>query len=457
MTGNRLQVSLGAALLLVWIALFGQSGQAVAAWKAGAARARITPLEPMWMAGYASRDRPAEGKSTDLWAKALALEDEEGHRAILLTLDLVGIDRTLSVTVCERITKRFGLQRSSIAICTSHTHSGPVVGKNLAPMHYALVSDTARQSIEQYADQLLVTLVDLVGEALEDLAPCTLQHGVGEATFAINRRNNPQPEVPARRTAGTLLGPVDHDVPVLAIRSDDKFKAVVFGYACHATVLSWMQWSGDYPGYAQIDLEQRLPDCQAMFWAGCGADQNPVPRRTNELAKHYGRRLADAVESVLLTSKMAVVEPSIETTFSTIDLELGQLPTPAELRQVEKSGNRFEQSRARLLLSQIAAGKPLSQTYPYPVEVWKLGADLRWVMLGGEVVVDYALRLKSELSGHLWVAGYSNDVMAYIPSRRILREGGYEGASSMVYYGLPTLWAPTIENAIVKEVKRQAE
>lgn len=457
MTGNRLQVSLGTALLLVWIALVGQSGQAVAAWKAGAARARITPVEPMWMAGYASRDRPAEGTSTDLWAKALALEDEEGHRAILLTLDLVGIDRTLSAAVCEGITKRFGLQRSSIAICTSHTHSGPVVGKNLAPMHYELVSITARQSIEQYADQLLVTLIDLVGQALEDLEPCTLQHGVGEATFAINRRNNPQPEVPARRTAGTLVGPVDHDVPVLAIRSDGKFKVVVFGYACHATVLSWMQWSGDYPGYAQIELEQRLPDCQAMFWAGCGADQNPVPRRTNELAKHYGRRLADAVESVLLTSKMAIVEPSLETTFSTIDLELGQLPTPAELKQVEKSGNRFEQSRARLLLSQIAAGKPLSQTYPYPIEVWKLGADLRWVMLGGEVVVDYALRLKSELSGHLWVAGYSNDVMAYIPSRRVLREGGYEGASSMVYYGLPSLWAPTIENDIVKEVKRQAE
>lgn len=457
MIGNHLQASLGAVLLLVWIALVGQSGQAVAAWKAGAARAQITPVEPMWMAGYASRDRPAEGKSTDLWAKALALEDEEGHRAILLTLDLVGISRTLSVAVCERITKRFGLQRSSIAICTSHTHSGPVVGKNLAPMHYELVSANARQSIEQYADRLLVTMINLVGEALEDLEPCTLQHGVGEATFAINRRNNPQPEVPARRAAGTLVGPVDHDVPVLAIRSDDKFKAVVFGYACHATVLSWMQWSGDYPGHAQIELEQRLPDCQAMFWAGCGADQNPVPRRTNELAKHYGRRLADAVESVLLTSKMAVVEPSLDTTFSTIDLELGQLPTPDELRQVEKSGNRFEQSRARLLLSQIAAGKPLLQTYPYPIEVWKLGADLRWVMLGGEVVVDYALRLKSELEGHVWVAGYSNDVMAYIPSRRVLREGGYEGASSMVYYGLPTLWAPTIENAIVEEVKRQLE
>ena len=79
------------------------------------------------------------------------------------------------------------------------------------------------------------------------------------------------------------------------------------------------------------------------------------------------------------------------------------------------------------------------------------------MILGGEVVVDYALRLKHEIDGPVWIASYSNDVMAYIPSRRVLGEGGYEGATSMIYYGLPTSWSPTIENAIVGEVLRQAE
>ncbi len=104
------------------------------------------------------------------------------------------------------------------------------------------------------------------------------------------------------------------------------------------------------------------------------------------------------------------------------------------------------------------AGKPLAASYPYPIEVWKLGPDLSWVFLGGEVVVDYSLRLKQELgAGRTWLAGYSNDVMAYIPSRRVLGEGGYEGASSMIFYGLPTTWAPELEERIVKEVHRQAD
>jgi hypothetical protein len=192
-----------------------------------------------------------------------------------------------------------------------------------------------------------------------------------------------------------------------------------------------------------------------MFWAGCGGDQNAVPRRNNELAKHYGRRLAGAVDAVLMTTKLGEIAASLNTSYAEIDLAFDTLPTTESLQQAAKEGNRYQQSRARLLLGQIESGKPLEETYPYPVGVWKLGEDVRWVFLGGEVVVDYSLRLKSDLAGIVWVAGYANDVMAYIPSRRVLREGGYEGASAMVYYGLPTVWAPTIENAIVNEVVRQ--
>ena len=87
------------------------------------------------------------------------------------------------------------------------------------------------------------------------------------------------------------------------------------------------------------------------------------------------------------------------------------------------------------------------------IAVWKLGSDIEFVHLGGEVVVDYALRLKSELNGaQTWVAGYANDVMAYIPSRRVLAEGGYEGGGSNVYYGLPGLWHPESEAKIINVV-----
>ena len=57
----------------------------------------------------------------------------------------------------------------------------------------------------------------------------------------------------------------------------------------------------------------------------------------------------------------------------------------------------------------------------------------------------------------MWVAGYANDTMAYIPSLRVLKEGGYEGESAMLYYGRPSPWADTIEEQIVTTVQAQVQ
>ena len=426
-------------------------------WLAGAAKVNITPVQPMLMAGYASRDQPATGTLAPLWAKALVLQDSDGNRSLLLTLDLVGIGRSFSKSITRKMNKKFDFARRDIAICTSHTHTGPIVGLNLASMHYRLGSNSQKRRIMEYREILQNQLLEIAQRAIHDLQPCQLSQGMGQASFAVNRRNNPEAEVPSRRSQNALVGPWDHDVPVLSVRdSNGELKAVVFGYACHSTVLGIDQWSGDYPGFAQAELESIYPNCQAMFWAGCGGDQNPLPRRTIELAKHYGKRLAMAVQSVLLTIKMEEIAPKLRTDYSEIDIELSELPTEIQLEETAKSGNRFEQSRAKMLLEQIKASVPLESTYPYPVAVWNLGGTVTWVFMGGETVVDYSLRLKRELDGRVWVASYSNDVMAYVPSRRVLREGGYEGARSMIYYGLPTTWAPSIEETIVTEVTRQA-
>ncbi|QDT09677.1 neutral/alkaline non-lysosomal ceramidase N-terminal domain-containing protein [Planctomycetes bacterium K23_9] len=429
------------------------------AWKAGAAKVAITPEQPMWMAGYAARTRPADGKLTELWAKSLVLEDQQGNRGVVVTLDLVGIDRTLSQAICDSLKEQYSLPREQIVICTSHTHSGPVVGQNLAPLHYRLLAEPQQRAVDAWVSTFQKQVVALVGEAIGRLAPSELRWGSGTATFAVNRRDNSAASVPQLRTEGKLQGFSDHDVPVLAVRdADENLIAVLFGYACHATTLSGFQWSGDYPGYAQIELEKEHPGCVALFFAGCGADQNPLPRKTVQLAKHYGQRLATAVDSVLMTSQMHPVQGTLRTTYAEIDLPFDTLPTREEIELNSKSANRYEVARATMLREQIEGGVPLSQTYPYPISAWSIGDDLKWVALGGEVVVDYAIRLKSELAGTgTWVAGYANDVMAYIPSRRVLREGGYEGGGAMVYYGLPAAWAPALERDIVQEVHRQID
>ena len=449
-----------AFILLVHFTGGDSSGQEARSlpWKAGVARVNITPAAPMWMAGYGARTKPAAGKLADLWAKVLILKDEDGDRAVLITLDLVGIDRELSGAICKPIIERFGFRREQISICCSHTHTGPALWKNLSPLHYLVVDPEQQRLIREYTDRLPPKIVDAVAEALRTAAPARLSWGSAEADFAVNRRENrPESDVPALRRKSALKGPVNHDVPVLAIHGgDEKLAAVVFGYACHSTVLSSYRWSGDYPGFAQAEIEMSHPGCLALFWAGCGADQNPIPRRSEALARHYGKRLAAAVDKVLLTTELSPLPGKLSTSFREVELPLEDLPAKEELEATAGAGNRYEVARARMLLDQVEAGQPLAGSYPFPIASWRLGNEIQWVFLGGETVIDYANRLKSEHRGdRTWVASYANDVMAYIPSERVLREGGYEGRDAMVYYGLPANWKTGLEEQIVDEIGRQ--
>lgn len=441
---------------LLVLAMLQCASAADGGWKAGVAKVVITPDKPMWMSGYSSRDKPAEGKIHDLWAKALVLEDANGRRCVLVTMDLVGIPRDVSVAVCGAIKKKHDLPREAVMLSTSHTHSGPVVGPNLRAMYF--FGEEQAKLVDEYTQALQDKLVGVVGQALEQLGPVRVEWGSGHATFAVNRRNNKEADVPKLRELGQLKGPVDHDVPVLAVRDPEgHLKAVAFGYACHATVLPFYQWCGDYPGFAQITLEKAHPNAVALFWAGCGGDQNPLPRRSVALAAEHGKRLADAVEAVL-AGPMTPLQGELAAVYSEIPLAFGDLPSREQLVRDTTAKDKFFAERARLLLRRIDKEGSLSGTYPYPVQTWRLGNDLTWVALGGEVVVDYSRRLKSELGrGTTWVAGYANDVMAYIPSLRVLKEGGYEGATAMVYYGQPTVWSPRVEESIVAAVRGQVE
>jgi neutral ceramidase len=424
------------------------------AWKAGAARVVITPKQPMWLSGYASRTHPAEGKLQDLYAKALALDDGTGHVAVLVTLDLVGMSREISLSVRHEITRRWHIPAENIRLAVSHTHSGPAVEGNLTTM-YALDAEQTRR-VHAYRQQLEASILAAVSSALDQRQPVVLSWGMGQANFAVNRRNNKEPDVPRLRQEGALRGPTDPDVPVLAVyKLNRQLLAVAFGYACHATVLDGYLWSGDYPGAAQAALEAAHPGATALFWAGCGADQNPLPRRKTAYVEQYGKALAASVEAVLATS-LPELAPDFAAVGGDIDLPFAPLPGREQIEKDVHSSNRFTAARAKMLLEQIRRDGALHTSYPYPITSWRLGKTLTWIGLGGEVVVDFALRLKKELRpGPVWVTAYCNDVMAYIPSRRVLDEGGYEGGGAMVYYGLPAFWSPKVEDLIVEGVHNQ--
>ena len=372
-------------------------------WKAGVATAVITPTRPMPMSGYAARKAPAEGKDQDLFGKALAIEDNEGNRVVFITLDLIGVIESFRTAVEQQVEKKFGLPTHALLMNASHTHCGPSYG---------------RPDAKDYFDALVEKLVGAVGEALKGLKPARLSYAHAKCAFAMNRRtptdqgfrNHPNPE-----------GPVDHTVPVLRVDdAEGKLRAVMFGYACHNTSVGYLRWLGDYAGYAQEHFEKDHPGVTAMFLMGCGGDQNPYPRGTSEYANRHGRSLATAVEAALEVTQRTLrhqnpITGRIQTAMETVDLEF-----------VPKNREAF----------------------PYPVQLVQFGNDLTIVALGTEVVVDYSLRLKRELNGEnkptLWVAGYSNTYAGYIPSKRILLEGGYEARSRP--------WKPELEERVINKV-----
>ena len=418
-------------------------------WKIGTGRTVITPNEPTWMAGYSSRTSPSEGKLHDLWAKALLLEDARGNRSLLITMDILGVSKDFSDEVRNLINRKYNLNNSQIILSSSHTHSGPVISRALQYIYPMTEQDW--KVVDKYTEQLKEKLVELVDQAIKNLQPAHIYTQNGITRFQVNRRNNRENSI---TPTTELKGPNDYAVPVIKIESPDKqLLAVVFGYACHPTTLSINMFSGDYAGFAQLELEKRYPGVTAMFFQGAGADQNPLPRRTVPLAIQYGKQLAATVERVL-SEEMPQQESNLITRYSEIDLLIDD-PLPTEELQVIAKGSDYQARWANGIISELKTKGHLIKSYPFPVGYWQIGQQKLFI-LGGESVIAYSMKLKQTYGEQIFVMSYANDVMGYIPSEVILEEGGYEGDTSQRVYGLPSKWSKSVESLIISELDRKS-
>jgi neutral ceramidase len=389
----------------------------------------------MWLAGWAARREPASGKSMDLFAKAVALQDGSGRRAVILTADLIAISRELASAVAARVRSRCGLSRDNILFNASHTHSGPEVRPDKVPF-FEIPPEFAAK-IPPYLLSLEEKMTIVIEAALRNLEPAVLQASQTSVGFAHNRR--------------TDGGPVSHDVPVLQVLRPDKSPlAILFGYACHNLTLppSFCQYHGDYAGVAQRALEETFPGATALFLAGAGADQDPAPRGTMELAMEHGQTLARAVGQTLAQPARSIEGP-LRVAFVETLLDFKPLPAREILQANLQSNDPPLVRKAKYLL----AAQSLPSAYPCPIQVLRFGNELLLIALGGEPVVDYAVRLKAEFAGPMvWVAGYSNDMFGYLPSRRVQGEGGYEGGRALLWSALPGPFTDTVEERILAAV-----
>jgi hypothetical protein len=421
-------------------------------WKAGLARVKITPERPVLLSGYASRTRVYEKVETDLYAKALALEDGRGRRVVLVTSDLIGFPVAVAEPICRRLADKAGLKREQILLNASHVHTGPMLTLDATARDGLAAADLERNV--EYTRRLQDWVVEVVERALADLVPARLSWGVGVAPFVMNRRE--------WTPGGVVLGvnprgPADRSVPVLRIDAPEgKLRGVVFSAAVHGTTLTERNYElcGDYAGFAQAWVRDKHPGVEALFLIGCAGDANPYPRGTMELAREHGATLGKEVCRVL-EGKLRPVRGPLEVAFGEAALQLQAPPARAELeKQAAKGG--IAAWNAKRMLAILDRGEKLPERYDCPVAVWQFGADLTLVGLSGEVVVDYVGLLEKALGPNsLWVAAYCNDVFGYLPSARVLAEGGYETRG--LYSGGVGLFDAKAQDALVAKVHELAK
>ena len=427
------------------------SSFASAAWQAGAAKADITPTESVPLAGYGGKTRMSQRVEHPIWLKALALKDDSGATSVLVTADLVGLSDRMIAVIAKSALEKHGIPRERLILNTSHNHSCPVT-EDVLWLYYEFTPEEAAAR-DRYTQMVYARYEQVIGNAIAALVPAELAFEQGLAGVAVNRRRSRGPE---SRAFG---GQVDQDVPVITVKAGNEIKAIMFGYSCHTTALGGLSINGDYAGFAQLELEKSFPGSVALFVQNCGGDANPLPRirgkdvEATELAGMYGRILAEAVRQVIAGTMKPLSGP-VRAAMGETELFLQPGIPLEELKQRVPNLTGMPKREFEHFIRQHEQLGSTPDRVKYPIQVWRFGPDFTFIALTGETVVDYSLKFKAAYGwNNTWVCGYNNDLLSYVPSLRVLKEGGYEGVTGMFEYGHRAPYTETVEQQITTKVE----
>ena len=414
----------------------------------GSSKTDITPNFPVVLAGYGGRTKEFEGVDAALWARCLVIGKDDP--AVLVVVDNCGITKEIRSKLAQRISE-FGVSEKNLVVSATHTHNAPSL-RGYAPILWAgRTSPEQEKRIDKYTSLLIDKMESIVIEALKNQELMKLSWSRGAVRFGGNRRvirNGKWSGFGFQRN-----GPVDHSLPVMVARDLEGNTRVVWSnYACHCTTIGGRNHiSGDWAGYANEMIEKEFKSALSLMTIGCGADVGPQPSGGLGDAKSHGLSIAKEVKN-LLGKKMIPLPGVTSITNSVTKLPLVK-PLPRKHWESQKSLGGFQGELANAMLNEIESLGKISSVVEYPIHSWKFGDQLAMVFLAGEVVVDYSVRLNAELDWkRLWISAWSNDMPGYIPSKRVLKEGGYEAEFSQVYYGLPGPYLPEVEDTVVNAV-----
>ncbi|WP_127585831.1 hypothetical protein [Paenibacillus koleovorans] len=439
------------------------------------AKARITPEQPVFLAGFGGRKTKREGVLDDIYAKTALLQ--EGNMTLLVvTLDALGGDRSFMTGIRAALKEAFGLNAEQILVNFSHTHfsmyltgeepTGRRGGYSMGQDHWPERDlDVDYSEDIEYYRRLRDQLVALAAECYAKLEVGTLQAVQGTTAANISRRLTTAEGVGMRPNAKERI---DRDLSVLQLTDrSGMMRGLLFSFACHPTSMSANQISADFVGEACTRLEAMHPGCTALFLQGCAGDIKPSAgvngdsfRSLSEMEmREAGDTVAEEVNAVLASLPNPTQPAANRGGHWQAALRDVRLFTErwgaAELEAIIADTQRntaYRRRAASRALKALQEGR-VKREVPHIVQLWRFGEAATLVALEGEVPSDYALRIKSLFPdlAPVIVLGYSNGVSTYIPTERILREGGYE-AESFILHGLRGPLVPENEALIVGTV-----
>ncbi len=446
-------------LITVVAAFASQARPDEGSWSVGYAQSDITPAPgQVQMSGF-GRERYARGTLAPLLTQVVVLRDGEDNTGVLITADILDLDHVMVEAIRRAVAREHAIPAENIMFVASHTHWGPAVRFR---MGFSLGAPNV-----WYMGHLEQKILAGVDVAMEDLSPATIEYGWFDFRgIGCNRRL----PVNGKITWGPYRqGSFDGHTPIFRIRRKaDPQQLLLVGHACHPTSSGTIgKWSPDYPGAMRDYLAAEMPNTKAVFVQGCGGDakvvhEDPETGRlafsnSPQRAKAAGEKLAGAVLKHLETGRMIPLDGQLACSLTTGQISYGRRWSREEIERqaFPEPKKKGQHSWQTWTARQSLALPDNSESFRYDVQLWKLGGLLTIFAMEGEICSPWGPMLRAMApTDQAMVIGYANGTSSYIPDKRIVREGGYEGLTSQHAYFLPAAFTENIESEISQIVTR---
>ncbi|WP_158560642.1 neutral/alkaline non-lysosomal ceramidase N-terminal domain-containing protein [Paenibacillus contaminans] len=430
----------------------------------------MTPERPVFMHGFGGRTQKSEGVHDELYVKAAMLEANK--TLLILTIDALGSDRSFVVGIKDALQEKFGLGHDEVLINFSHTHhsvflTGLDAGLRRGAYSMAQEGWTDSETQLDYSEDeaffrfMRDTILQMTAYCRDHLEEGELAIGRGKSDFAVSRR---KPDGDGVIWAPYYEGEIDKELLVVTLTDrSGMVKGILYNYGCHTTAMGPdnMLLSNDFAGQTSCVLEESYPGATALFLQGCGGELKPLRSAAGSRFKSLsiaemidsGTELANDVKAILKQGELTPVRCNFKTALADPLLYTEQTEAAFyEPMTNHPDYNAFYWNSAKRTMRAIEDGT-IKDRLPHCICIWHLDDDTRLVAMEGEVSTEYSLLIKKLFgsSRTTLTLGYTNGVYSYVPTRKMIREGGYE-AECNFFFHLRGPFVPEIEDIIVGQI-----